>query len=793
MKNSVGRRTFFKTTGTALAGLGLPLSGIAGSEPMQNKDKEMTGKALPNMDYQADYVVVGGGIAGVCSAITAARAGLKVVLIQDRPVLGGNASSEVRLWILGATSHMGNNNRWAREGGVHEEILVENMHRNKEGNPVFFDALLIDKVWAEPNITLLLNTAVYEVEMGKRNRIAKVVAFCSQNSTRYEIGAPFFLDASGDGILGFLAGAKFRMGAEKSDVYGEKFMMPDDFGQLLGHSMYFYSKDAGVPVKYVPPSFALKDIPKNIPRYKDIHRDSSGCRLWWLEWGGDLDRVFESEKIKSELWKVVYGVWDYIKNSGTFEDVDNLTLEWVSTVPGKRESRRFTGDYTLIQQDIINQNHFDDAIAYGGWSIDLHPSEGVFSNYPGCVQYHAKGVYTIPYRCIYSENISNLFFAGRLISVSHVAFGSTRVISTGTLCGQAAALAANICLKNQVDPAELAYNDLIGELQKDLIQSGQYIPRVKKQQDKDLVENAEIVPSSTFELTEIPHDGTWLKMEKEAGMLIPFVAGKVPAFTFLCKADAPAEIDFRFCVSGRPGNYTPDVCLAQKTVQKGSGTSEITVDFDLNLDGDKYGLVLISQNSNVSFAMSDTRITGILSLFYRRTQKQNDMLGIEEIPIYTPERRPGGKNFALKTNSALKAFSTELLKTFVYRPDGLKTNAWVAALSDNNPEIKVVWDKAQSIGSVVLWFDTDFDHAMESCLMGHPESVMPFCVRNYKILDDKGNTVYEKRENFHSRNEIRFEKPLETTSLIIRLDRNSDQVPVSLFGIQAFGADRVKV
>ena len=115
------------------------------------------------IEYTKDIIITGGGLAGTCAAITAARAGAKVILVQDRPVLGGNSSSEVRLWILGATSHMGNNNRWAREGGVIDEILVENLYRNKEGNAVIFDTILLEKVDNEPNITLLLNTAVFDV------------------------------------------------------------------------------------------------------------------------------------------------------------------------------------------------------------------------------------------------------------------------------------------------------------------------------------------------------------------------------------------------------------------------------------------------------------------------------------------------------------------------------------------------------------------------------------------------------------------------------------------------------
>ena len=210
------------------------------------------------VDLQADLVVVGGGLSGVCCSITAARQGLKVVLVQDRPVLGGNASSEVRLWALGATSHMGNNNRWSREGGVIDELMVENLYRNPEGNPVIFDTVVIDKVLEEPNITLLLNTSVFSLEKHDNQSIKLVRGFCSQNSTLYEMSAPLFCDASGDGVVGYMAGAAYRMGAETAEEFGEKFAPSVEYGGLMGHSIFFYSKDTGKPVKFVPPGFALK-------------------------------------------------------------------------------------------------------------------------------------------------------------------------------------------------------------------------------------------------------------------------------------------------------------------------------------------------------------------------------------------------------------------------------------------------------------------------------------------------------------------------------------------------------
>ena len=215
--------------------------------------------------YTTDLCVVGGGLAGVCAAVVAARQGLKVVLIQDRPMLGGNASSEVRLWALGATSHLGNNNRWSREGGVIDEIVVENLYRNPEGNPVIFDTVLLDWVLRESNITLLLNTAVYAVDMRDKDCIASVTAFNAQNSTCYQISAPLFCDASGDGIVGDLAQAVFRMGAEPMEEFGERFAPSKEYGSLMGHSLFFYSKDTGKPVQFTPPDYALKDITR-IPR-----------------------------------------------------------------------------------------------------------------------------------------------------------------------------------------------------------------------------------------------------------------------------------------------------------------------------------------------------------------------------------------------------------------------------------------------------------------------------------------------------------------------------------------------
>ena len=387
---------------------------------------------------KSDITVVGGGLAGVCAAIAAARLGKTVSLVQNRPVLGGNSSSEVRVWVVGATAH--GVQRYARETGIMGELFIENQYRNSDGNPYIWDLVVLEKVKAERNIQLFLNTDVHEVEAeGDRHKrtIRSVTGWMMGSERKIRFESPIYMDCTGDGLVGFLAGAEYRIGRESREEFNEPWAqdVPDDI--TLGSTILFYTKDAGHPVKYISPSFA-KDITKTpIPMNRVIRSGDSGCHYWWIEWGGELDTVHDNEQIRDELWSVIYGIWDYIKNSGKF-DADHLTLEWVGSIPGKREYRRFVGDYILTQNDLLEQKQFADSIAFGGWSIDLHPPQGMYAKESGSKHMFTNGVYHIPFRCLYSKNVRNLMFAGRNISATHVAFGTTRVMATCAVMGEAA-------------------------------------------------------------------------------------------------------------------------------------------------------------------------------------------------------------------------------------------------------------------------------------------------------------------------------------------------------------------
>lgn len=750
-------------------------------------------RSLVTETIHADLVIVGGGLAGTCCAISAARQGLSTVLVQDRPVLGGNASSEVRLWVLGATSHLGNNNRWSREGAVMNEIMEENLYRNRQGNAMIYDTILLEKCMAEPKLRLLLNTAAHEVEKLDDDTIAAVMAFCPQNSTRYELRAPYFCDASGDGIVGFLSGAPFRMGAETKEEFGEQFAPDEAYGQMLGHSMYFYSKDVGVPVKYKAPSWALKDITK-IPRYRQFNTNMQGCNFWWLEYGGRLDTIHQTEEIKWELWKVIYGVWDYFKNSGNFPEAETMQLEWVGTIPGKRESRRFEGDYMIRQQDIVEQTAFTDVVAHGGWAVDLHPADGLYSSMPGCTQWHSKGVYGIPLRCYYSRSIKNLFLAGRIISATHVAFGSTRVMATCGAGGQAVAAAVKLCLETSSSPRDLLRSDLLAELQCRLQRMGQYLPGVVAEDPKDLATSAQITASSNLQLSGLAPCDSWQCLDASWAMLLPLAAGPCPRFSFEVEASGDTVLQAQLRRSLKSQNFTPEVIIETIRCEIPQGRSVISIAFEHMVPEELYHFITLCENPLVRVRLSEQRVSGIVSVstdFNKAVarsgvQSPPDGIGIDTFEFWLPKRRPAGQNLAFTCEPALELSRAQSVACGPARPTSA-TNAWIASLDDTAPEVSLEWASAVAIRRIIIEADPDWDHPMESVLMTHPEEVCPFMIREFVVIDDQGQIVSSHHEHHSAHTEIILPQELTTRTLTVRVT-STHGAPAALYRIRVYSS-----
>lgn len=444
------------------------------------------------IEKEYDFIVVGGGMAGLCGAIAAARRGARTALVHNRPVLGGNASSEIRMHICGADYHMSRKN--ARETGILEEILLENKRRNPEMVYPVFDTVLWEKAAFQENLDLYLNTYMTDVEC-ENGQIQAVHASQMTTEKQFRLAGKLFMDSTGDGMLGFLAGADYELGRESRDLYGESLAPEEGDSCTMGSSLMFQARDMGHPVKFVKPFWANTYTEEQL-RFRDHSDVTSG--YWWIELGGGNYRVIEdAEVLRDELLKAVYGMWDHIKNQGD-HGAENMELEWVGFLPGKRESRRLMGDYVLTEHDCLCRTHFPDTVAYGGWPMDIHTVEGFLNERDDpTVWNEVGGIYPIPYRCLYSRNISNLFLGGRSISCSHAAFSSTRVMGTCAVAGQAAGTAAALALQKGCSPAGLMEH--IQYLQQELLKDDCYLPGVKNEDPADLARQMQVSASACVE------------------------------------------------------------------------------------------------------------------------------------------------------------------------------------------------------------------------------------------------------------------------------------------------------
>lgn len=442
-------------------------------------------------DYEV--VVIGGGMAGLCAALAAARHGASTALIHNRPVLGGNASSEVRMHICGASIHGKSEN--IRETGILEELLLENKRRNQQHSFSIWDTVLWEKANYQENLDLYLNTQVLEVQM-EGQKILTVSASQLTTEKRFEFAGRIFVDSTGDGTIAQKAGAHFRVGREAKHEYGESFApeIADSF--TMGNTLMFSARDMGSPCTFEKPFWAY-DISEeqlagrqHTAEGEELAGVDSG--YWWLELGGTNNVLSDGEEIRDELLKTLYGVWDHIKNKPG-HGAENYALDWVQFLPGKRESRRIIGDHVLCQQEVADAVPFDDAVAYGGWPMDMHPPEG-FLYRGGATEYlHLKQPYSIPYRCYYSSNIGNLMMAGRNISATHTAFGSARVMGTCAVGGQAVGTAAAMAIHRHVMPRQIG--QYIHELQQTLLKDDCYLINIRNEDVKDKARWAKVSAS----------------------------------------------------------------------------------------------------------------------------------------------------------------------------------------------------------------------------------------------------------------------------------------------------------
>ena len=740
-------------------------------------------------DLSTDVVVVGAGVAGLCAAVAAARCGPSVVLVTDRPVLGGSASVEVGVGMNGAAYSPFN--LWARETGIAEEI--RNRHAACwSGQPDSYwtamDRVYWDLALGEPNLRVLLNTTVVAAdteEAGSPGRaILRIHGLQLRAETVYTISGKFFIDCSGDGTLGAMVGADSRTGREARAEFGESLAPESADARTMGTTLLWRSRDVGKPSPFTRPDWAL-DV-GNLPTFvqpgsdmtRDISREGIGGfhGLWWAEFGGQIDTLHDDQKVLLHTRALVYGIWDWIKNSGRMTHVPNLAnqeLVHVATLGGKRESRRLLGPVILTENHWRKQERFDDAVCYSGWPIDIHPPRGYLDDQPGCTHVWLPGPSDIPLRALYSRNVGNLFFAGRCLSVTHVALGSPRVVATTATCGQAAGVAAATCVRAGILPRSIQPSQ-VTEIQQRLLRMDQGIIGRSLGEPSDLARLATITASSMapFENTQgnllmaldppstpdlagaVDHEhNQWFS--GSAGVLVAIPSRRpLDCLDLQFAADEGLGITCQLFLAERPENYRCCTLIGERV---GKANNEGWARFEL---GDSPGaglkyLLYLPPQPGVALRVSPAITPGIMAA--RVWDRANETLYDHELSraIYTP---------CFRTGSTTDLFAAANVADGHIRPHGLPHLWRSAPMRPGQAEtLKLEWRRPISISTVELAFDSQ--------LNSEPRGIAATLVREYELIaqgDGKPQTLARAKGNF-----LRFVRhtfaPVCTTKLELRI------------------------
>lgn len=728
------------------------------------------------MICQKQVVVIGGGPAGICAALATARQGAETVLVTNRPMPGGNSSSEIRVWTRGAT---GGGNLYAEEMGIWGELKLRNLYLNPEANPVFWDDVLLEQLLEQERLELYFNTEIDEIQQVDTGRILSVTGRQQGTEKTIAFFGDFFIDATGDGTLGCLAGVPWTMGKESRDAYGESFAPEREEPSTFGNTAFFFTRRTDKPVRYEAPSFAypMERIEGMLDKGgRIVNEQMNGCDYWWFEMGGMDNTISDAQEIALELRRLMTGVWNYVKNSGRY-DADHLTLDWAGSLPGKRESRRMQTEHVLRQQEVLGLERREDSAFYGGWYLDFHPSDGVNTGEENCVQIPVQ-VYPLPLACLYHRKAPNLLFAGRDIGVSHVAFASTRIMNTCALSGQAAGTLAVRCIEDGCVPADLSLEQ-IRRIQQQLMLDDMLIPGISFDQTEDLAAQAAVTVSSAAscggDMAGTPEAGAYplepdplepdpsepnppgayppetYPLEAGSFLIAPLEAEDA---AFLVRADRPGRIAYRLYGSSLPSRIACGKELGRGVLEVEAG--EQWIHFPAPAEAG-FLKIVVDEAEGVEAVASGVEYPGFL-------------MGHQDRPEYhfpkirTAAALYGGENL---TNGADRLWD---------RP-----NLWISEKEDR-PWAELAWEQAVKIGQVDIYFNPDLNRELVSSRAetwdAHHKYVArhgmpPQLVRNAVLWGRGGDGTWWKlaglNDNWRRRWEVRFPEPLELHALKLEI------------------------
>ena len=755
-----------------------------------------------------EVVVCGGGLAGFCAAVAAARHGARTGIAQDRPVFGGNSSSEVRVTPHGAAAF----HAYARETGILSELLIEERARNHEvifengwTNSVW-DLMLYEMAMATPNLTFHVNTAVTGVRKNGRT-LESVVCRVGNAETEIEIAGRIFIDCTGDGIIAAEAGCEWRMGTEGRDEFGEAHAPVKASADVMGNSIHFKTRDCGRPAPFRAPDWAV--------HYEDASffyqqgrapRDLRGG-FWWIEIGVPWHTIHDAEDIRHELTRHALGVWDWIKNRDpeSKEKAANYALDWIGQVPGKRESRRIMGRYLMTEHDPQNNTVFDDEIAFGGWFIDDHAAGGLLARtsepasaeeYLETSEYAVKsyaGPYGIPLRILIAKDLDNLMMAGRNVSVTHAALATARVMGTTALMGQAAGTAAAVALREKMAIADVPAR-AIRSVQQTLLRDGCFLPNYRNEDPLDLARKATVAASSEAVLRGATpemrghHEGLhiWLdqarpapeKLERRRGQWIAMGCGELRAVAVCLSNDSDVEQEVGACVM--PVDHIWDYRsgagkeLAATTLRVPPGQGQ-WIEWECGLrdvEPGRYVRLDLMPNPKVRWHAAGAIEPGHVSAF--------------EMAPGRMRRFGQGLTMSFRVDPPQPCYGAKNVLTGETRPHCF-TNLWRSDPREALPQwLELSWPEPQTIGQVELTFP---GHLIREYHAYAPMYRDPQCPSEYAILaraEEGWREMIRIEGNYQRRRAHRFEAPVSASGLRIRVDATNGDPSAAIYEVRCY-------
>lgn len=697
----------------------------------------------------------------MCAAIAAARQGRTVSLIQNRPVLGGNSSSEIRVWTRGST---GGGNLFSEEMGILGELKLANQYKNPEGNPILWDEILLDAVYQEHAISLFLNTLVVDVAH-QDGHIQSLTALEINSERRFQFRSPVYVDATGDGFIAASAGLSYVIGKECNGTYGEEHA-PEQFDpttQGCTILMTFIKRDR--PVAFVPPSYAypieyIEKLLNNGGRM--VSEKSNGCDFWWVEFGGQKDTINEIASITLELKRLTLGIYNYIKNSGKF-DADTLELNWTGSLPGKRESRRFVTEYVLTETDILQNRTFNDVAFHGGWYLDFHPSEGIYSKADFCTQIPVD-LYGIPLRCLFSSQIDNLLVCGRILGASHAAFASTRIMDTCALSGQAAGTAASVLVSDQLKTPDLLDKSVYARIQALLVEGDMLLPGYHQE---TISENIHVEASSVIDGLPGKECGA-LSCHRDCFLAIPTELAAVSSLFLDAKQEALLQVSYRYAALPSRNSKQGEWFHGMLELKQGRTSVDLA---RFSRKEDAYLLLVLHASHGVSIPLVNKDLVGVLCGLRDSATYHHPLLSIRSFVSYGPENLINGHS----------------------RPYN-RAHIWLSG-KEEQPTIRLNLEKSRSITAISLFFDCGLSEEMVSSRVADVDphhniqlrsGVSPNLVRDFDVyvrIGDEDVLVRRIRDNYQRHVMVRFEC-CDTASLLIRFLRTHGSEHTGVYAIR---------